>query len=70
MKYEIKKKNLDWLNNGPWYNTTICSKLHGTAFEDFIINYGTDRYNLMCYITATGRQQPKYVDNASSDCGR
>ena len=36
-----------WLNKGPWYNTSICLKSHGSRFEDFIKQAITDRYNLM-----------------------
>ena len=48
---------MDWNNQnmmtvGPWYNTYICRKLHGTVFEEFIRNARTDRYNLVCYIDA------------------
>ena len=51
MKYEIDGSNHpDWLNKGPWYNTDICSKLHGKHFEDFISHARTDRYNLLCSI--------------------
>ena len=46
---------------GSWYNTTICSKFHGTVFGYLVRNYITDRYNLMCYITTHDRQQPTYV---------
>ena len=42
MKDFTKENNPDWLNKVPWYNTTICSKLHGTVFEDFISDI-TDR---------------------------
>ena len=53
MKYEIDKINhQDWLNKGPWYNTYICSRLHGSLFEDFITHEITDRYNLMCSLVA------------------
>ena len=53
IKYEIDKSNHpDWLNKGSWYNTEICSKLHGRIFEDFITHAITDRYNLMCSIVA------------------
>ena len=38
IKYEIKEKNPGWLNKGPWYNTAVFYKFHGTVFEDFIIN--------------------------------
>ena len=42
----------DWLNKAPCYNTAICSKLHGSMFEDFITNAITDIYNLMCSTVA------------------
>ena len=57
MKYEIEENNTDWLNKGPWYNTDICSKLHGTVFGDFNRNDITGRYNIMCSITAHDRKQ-------------
>ena len=37
---------------GPWYNTSICEKLHGNVFEGFIRNARTYRYNIMCSIDA------------------
>ena len=48
----------DWLNKGPWYNISICLKLHGSIFEDFITYAITDRYNLMCYLVAHDKIQP------------
>ena len=69
MKYDIEEKNPDWLNKGPWYNTTMYYKFDGTKFEDFIINDIKDRYNIMCYMTAHYRQQSKYVDNSISSGG-
>ena len=53
MKYGIDKSNQhNWLDKGPWYNTAICSRLHGSLFEYFITHARTDRYNLLCYIVA------------------
>ena len=53
IKYEIEESNhTDWLNKVPWYNTAICSRLHGSLFEDFITHARTDRYNLLCYLVA------------------
>ena len=44
MKYGIDGNNLqDWLDKVHWYNTSICLKLHGIMFEDFIIHARTDR---------------------------
>ena len=37
IKYEIDESNHpDWLNKVTCYNTSICSRLHGILFEDFI----------------------------------
>ena len=52
LKYDMDIQNSDWLTGGPWYNTSICKKLHGTVFEGFIINARTERYNIMCSIDA------------------
>ena len=36
MKYYMDKNNHnDWVNKGPWYNTSICVKFHESMFEDF-----------------------------------
>ena len=40
------------MTGGPWYDTSICEKLHGTVLEEFIRNAITDRYNIMCSIDA------------------
>ena len=64
LKYYMDIKNSDWLTDGPWYNTSICNKLHGKLFEVFIINPRTDRYNIMCSIDAYGRElQPSSCDD-------
>ena len=54
------------MNKGPWYNTSICSKLHGIRFEDFIELARTDRYNLMCYLVPHYRLQIDYKDDENS----
>ena len=37
MEYEMDGNNYqDWLNKGPWYNTSIYSMLHGFRFEDLL----------------------------------
>ena len=46
----MDKQNLECMTGGPWYNTSICKKLHGKLFEEFIRNASTDRYNIMCSI--------------------
>ena len=53
MVYEVDETNHPgWLNKGPWYNTDICSKLHGSMLEDFITLAITDRYHVICSIFA------------------
>ena len=47
LKYDTEKHNSEWMTSGPWYNTSICKKLHGKLFEGFIINERTDRYHIM-----------------------
>ena len=54
------------LNKGPWYNISICLKLYGIRFEDFITQARTDRYNLMCYLVAQDILQLYYKDGESS----
>ena len=70
MEYYIKENNHDWLNKCPWYNTEIYSKLHVTVFEYYIRNDRTDRYNIMCSITAHDKLIPTYIDDATSGDGR
>ena len=48
----MDKLNSKWMTGGPWYNKSICNKLHGKVFEGFIRNARTDRYNIMFYIDA------------------
>ena len=49
MKYEMDQNDHQyWLNKVHWYNTDICSRLHGSLFEYFITHARTDKYNLMC----------------------
>ena len=67
MKYETEENNhQDWLDKVPWYNKSICLKLHGTMFEYFITHAITDRYNLMCSLVAHDKMQPNDEDDESS----
>ena len=67
MKYEMDKNNhQDWLNKGTYYNTSICSKLHGNRFEDFIKQARKDKYDLMCSLVAHDKLQLDYKYDESS----
>ena len=72
MKYYIKSRKITILIGSIkflFYKTSICSKLNGRVFEDFIKNVRKDRYYLMCSIIAHDKQQPIYVDDESSRGG-
>ena len=62
LKYDMDIQNLDWMTGGPWYNTSICKKLHGKLSEVFIINARTDIFHIMCSIDEYEKQ------NQSSSC--
>ena len=64
INYEMDENNhQDCLNKDPWYNTSICLKLHGSMFEYFITQAGTDIYNIMCSLVAHDKMQPDYEDD-------
>ena len=61
MEYDIDKHNTDRITEGPWYNTSIWTKLHWTSFENYIRNEITDRYNLMCSIDSNEKQKTSSI---------
>ena len=65
----MEKHNSEWMTGGPWYNMSICKKLHGKVFEGFIINARTDRYNIMCSIDSHEKEQQSYFDYGRSSGG-
>ena len=61
MKYEIDERNhQDWLKKRPCYNTAICSRLHGSMFEDIITHARNDRNNILYYLVAHDKKLPDY----------
>ena len=58
-----------WMIGGTWYKTSICKKLHGNVFEEFIRNTRTDRYNIMCFIDVHENNDPSEHDYGSSGSG-
>ena len=69
LKCDMKKNNPDWITGGPWYNKSICKKIYGTVFENYIINARTDRYKIMCYIDAHEKYNPSPFDYVRSGGG-
>ena len=69
LEYYTEKNNSDWITCGPWYNTSICEKLDGKCFEDFITIARTDRYNIMCSIDSHENKNPSEHDDGISGGG-
>ena len=65
----MDKHDSDWMTGGPCYNTSICKKLHGNVFEEFIINARTDRYSIMCSIDVHEIINPPEHDDGSRGGG-
>ena len=65
LEYDMDKHILNWITRGPLYNTSICKKVHGKMFEEFIRNSRTDRYNFKCYIDAHEKNNPAVNDDGS-----
>ena len=49
--------------------TNILKKRHEIVFDEFIRNERTDRYNLMCSISAHEKQKPPSFYYGISSCG-
>ena len=58
----MDKHNPYFMIGGPWYNTSICKKLHGKTIEEIIRNTRTGRYNIMCSNYAHEKQYPSSFD--------
>ena len=65
LQYDMDKHNSEWITGGPWYNISICKKLHGNVFEGFIRNVITDRYNIMCSIDEHEKEHKSSCDDGS-----
>ena len=52
--------------NDPFYNTTICSRLHSLLFEDYVTTFIRDQYNTIFTIEDHEREHKFLSDEASS----
>ena len=53
LEYYFYEPIPDWIIKCPWYNISICKKLHGTVFEYiYIRNERTKRDIIICSIDA------------------
>ena len=39
-----------WMDKGPWYNTTICKKINGQSFKDYLETGRKYRCEFMCSV--------------------
>ena len=66
LNFDFQLHCSSYIINGLWYNTTICSRLNISFFEDYVTTTRQDRYNLMCSIEAHEREHKTINDDASS----
>ena len=57
LHFDFQNHCTSWILNGPWYNTSICSQLHGLLFEDYFTTSKRDKYDIMCSIEAHGKTE-------------
>ena len=57
-----------WVINSSWYNTIICSQLHGLLLGYYFITAKRDRYNAMCSIK-DHKIKNKYENDEASTGG-
>ena len=66
LKFDMEVQGRKCMEKVPWYNTTTCSQLNGHSFEDFFKTLCKDRYELMYYVYAYGKEHAPIPDYASS----
>ena len=49
-------EDTQWREKGIWYNRTICKKLNGQIFEDYLKTGQKYIYYLMCYIDVYNKE--------------
>ena len=50
-------------DKGPWYNTTICTKLKGQIFEDNFKTGQKDRYHFMSFVGVYNKEHVTMPSN-------
>ena len=58
------------MHKGQCYNTTICTKLNGQIFEDYLKTRRKDRYEFIFSVDAYGKYHVSIPSDASSGGGR
>ena len=57
------------MGKGSWYNTTICAKLNGKIFEDYLKTGQKERYTLIFSVDAYYKEHVPIPSYASSGSG-
>ena len=57
-RFNFLHPSLTWILDGPYYNTTTCSKFNGSYFEYYVTTDRQDRHNIMCSIGDHDRKHP------------
>ena len=70
LKFEMGVQDSQCMDKGTWYNTIICTKLHGKIFENYFKIGRKYRYELMCSVDAYDKEHISIPDDVSSDGGR
>ena len=55
-----------WIQNGPWYNTKICSNVCSSSLENLFTTARQNRYALMCSINSYEKLHVMLSDSVSS----
>ena len=63
-------EDTQWREKGIWYNRTICKKLNGQIFEDYLKTGQKDRYEFLFYVDTYDIIHPSVTNNGSSSGGR
>ena len=58
------------MDKDPCYNITICTKLIGKIFKNYLETKRKDKKYLMCSIDACGKEYVSMHDDSNSGCGR
>ena len=64
----MDKQNSEGMTGDPWYNTSICNKLHGKKIKGFFGNERTERYNIVTYMHANEKEH-QYCCDDEIRCG-
>ena len=66
LNYDPQRHCNSWMINFPWYNTMICSRLHGLLYEYYVTTAIRERYSIMRSIEDHNKEKPTINYDTSS----